>query len=143
MPKPRVKYTADQAAEKWATVTPARSSYYQENVRGAGSVWEANTVAAEGTWREAITEAANRGAYGKGVKKAGGAKWEERTLTVGVPRWSGGIAAAKDVYKSGIARVLDVISRVELPPKGPKNAPQNYERVKRIGDALHRMKTAG
>ena len=41
-----------------------------------------------------------------------------------------------------MGEVLRVMEGVTLPARGPKGDPKNYDRVKAIGEALHKYKVA-
>ena len=47
-----------------------------------------------------------------------------------------------DEYAKGFAPYHDVIEKTELPPRYAKGDERNYERVKAIGQALHKAKLA-
>ena len=139
---PAIRSISD-IAEKWTRVTPGRSEDYRGGIEAPKKDWETETKAAEGAYKAGVTKAAAEGRFGKGVDKAGTAKWKDRALLVGVDRWGPGVSVAGPAYASGFGPFRDVIERTTLPPRGPKGDPRNYERVKAIGDALHKAKLAG
>ena len=79
----------DHIAKKWARVTPQRRPDYEFGVNNPRRDWAEAAAAADGTWKEAITAAAASGRFGKGVKKAGTAKWKSRTIQKGPSRFDG------------------------------------------------------
>ena len=83
------------------------------------------------------------GRFGKGVAKAGSAKQINNSLSKGIGRFSQGVAGATGDYAEGVAPFLEIISRTNLPPRGPKGDPQNIARVAAIATALHAGKIAG
>ena len=137
----KVKPVADVAA-KWAEVTPARSSYYQKGVTGAGTDWEKNTAAAAGAYKASVSAGNIDRMFSGGVKKAGGAKYERKALEVGVGRFGSGVTAAVSDYQSGVGPMLDTIASLTLPTRAPRGSESNYARVREIGTALAKKRLA-
>lgn len=132
----------DTITDKFITVTPGRATQYKQGVENPLRDWEENALAAEETYKRGVTEAANRGMYGKGVKKAGTRKWQKGASQKGPTRFSEGVMLAKDAYKAGFAPYAEEIARIELPPRGPKGDPANIQRVAVIAKALRERKLA-
>lgn len=132
----------DRIAEKFITVTPGRAAEYERGVAETTVDWAARTAAAETRYKAAMTAAMARGAFGKGVKKAGTAKWKEMTIKKGPGRWSEGIAMSAAAYAAGFAPYREVIANLILPDRGPVGDPKNIERVRLMAKALHDKKLA-
>ena len=132
----------DTITEKFITVTPGRATQYKQGVENPLRDWEQNAIAAEETYKRGVTEAANKGMYGKGVKKAGTRKWQKGASQKGPTRFSEGVMLSKDAYKAGFAPYAEEIARTELPPRGPKGDPANIQRVAVIAKALRARKLA-
>ncbi len=128
----------EQVVEKWQRKVAGAEPDYRAGIENPKKDWEAATKAAEPAYKEGVTRAANEGRFGRGVAKAGTAKWKKNALEKGPGRWSAGVNMASDEYRAGMAEVLSVINSVALPPRGAKGDPRNYERVKVIGEALHK-----
>jgi len=131
---------ADRTVEKWISRVGVAGPDYEAGVKNPKRDWATATKAAEATWKSAISDAIGRGAFGKGVSKAGTDKWQRGALNKGVARFPEGVRAAQDDYKAAMSEVLSVIEGVTLKARGPRGDPGNYERVKQIGDALHQWK---
>ena len=131
-----------EIAEKWSTVTPTRTGFYEAGVRAPKKDWARATAGAESTYKEAVTRAAAEGRFGKGVQKAGTDKWQRKAIDIGAGRWGPGVSVAAPDFEAGFAPFRDAIEKVVLKPRFPKGDPRNYERVKQIGDALHSLKIA-
>ena len=58
----------------------------------------------------------------------------------GADRFASGIASAQTDYEAGIAPYTEVLNSVQLPARGAKGDPKNYDRVKAIGEALRKKK---
>jgi len=130
----------DQVVAKWKRKVAGASEDYRQGVTNPKADWATETGKAEARYKTAVTQAAAEGRFGKGVSKAGTDKWKKGAMEKGISRWPDGVAMAEDEYRSGMGEVLSTISSVTLPAKGPKGDPRNYERVKAIGDALHKKK---
>ncbi len=127
-------------AEKWSTVTPGRSSFYESGTEGKGGEWESKTVGAKGTYKTAISAAGIEDRFSGGVRRAGGGKWERKIKAVGVSRFGPGIGAAKDDYLTGVSDYLSMLSGMSIPDRGPRGDPGNYAIVQKVGEALHKKR---
>lgn len=127
-------------AEKWARVTPSRSEDYDQGVKAPKVDWATAAKAAEARYKEGVAKAAARGAFGRGVDKAGSEKWKRRAVEVGTRRWGEGVSAGKSDYASGFAPYADTIRSTTLPPRYPKGDPRNLDRVAVISKALRAKK---
>lgn len=131
-----------EIAEKWATVTPGRATYYETGVRTTAKDWAGNTAAAASAYAAGVSEAVSRGAFANGVGAAGTSKWREAALAKKA-RWGEGVRLGKDNYTRGFAPFRSVIEGVTLPPRGPRGDPSNYARSEAIGTALSAARRAG
>jgi hypothetical protein len=130
-----------QTAEKWARVTPMRSEDYKIGVQNPRAPWAASSTAAQDRYKAGVTEAANRGAYGKGIAAAGDQKWQRKSAEKGPQRFAEGVALSTGDYQTGVQPYLDVIAATQLPPRYPKGDPRNVERVRVLSAALRKRKT--
>ena len=133
----------DSIKSKWATVTPQRAADFEAGIRAPKKDWAAQTAAAEEAYESGVTAAIADKRFGRGVKEAGTAKWQERALAVGVTRWPQGVRAAEDNYAKGFAPYHDVIARTNLPPRFGRGDPRNIERVATLASALHKARVSG
>lgn len=131
-------------ADKWSSnssASEARASY-ADGVANPRRSWAASAAAADQARKDGLADADARNAFVNGVNDAGDAKWKNRATTLGPSRFSTGVQAAKPDYSAGFAPYHSVIANTTLPPRGPKGSPENFERVRVIGDALHAAKIA-
>ena len=126
----------EQIAKKWATVTPMRTADYENGVKAPKTDWETATAAAEDSYQAGVTQAIADKRFGKGVRKAGTAKWSAGAVQKGVPRWGQGVAMGESAYAAGFAPFRDAIERTTLPPRYARRDPRNLNRVKAIFDAM-------
>jgi len=129
-------------ADKWAEVTPGRSTYYATGSAGKGGEWEGRTIASKGVYKQAISAAGIENRFAGGVRKAGGGKWERKVQGVGVSRFGPGIGAAKEDYATGFGEYASLLSGMSIPDRGPRGDPGNYAIVQKVGDALHKKRLA-
>jgi hypothetical protein len=132
----------DQVKTKWKNRASAAAPDYTAGVTAPLRDWAANATAASGAWKQGVTDAAGRNAFEKGVRRAGTAKWQAKAVSLGARRYPEGVAAAEADYESGFKPFYEALSKIDLPPRGPRGDPRNYERVKTIGDTLRKVKLA-
>lgn len=131
------------AAARWARRSANAAPDYQSGVETTPNSWEANTVAAHDAYKAGVIKAANEGRQLAGVKKSGQGWWKERSTKVGPQRYSEGVQQGEPTYLEGVQPYLETIAATQLPPRGPKGDPRNYDRVKVMGEALRRRKMGG
>ena len=129
--------------QKWKDRSSVATGAYEQGVRSPRTNWEEATKSAEANWKAGIQDAASKGRFGKGVSKAGSAKWQEGALKKGAQRFSQGVQLSGDAYAVGIEPYLQVIRSLTLPPKGPKGSEQNIARVTAVAMALRKKKIGG
>lgn len=130
----------DKCASRFASITSQRSTEYGEGVTNPRVDWEQATAAAEENFKSAVTQAAQRGAFGKGVRKAGTAKWQKAAKEKGASRFASGVAGAAQAYQEGVAPYHQALSSLTLPPRYPRRDPRNLQRVAVIAAKLGQVK---
>jgi len=128
-------------AEKWSRVTPQRQQDYSTGVQNPRTPWAAAAKASEARYTAGVNEAAQRGAFGKGITAAGDQRWQQKALAKGPSRFAEGVAMSAPDYQAAVQPYLDTIAAVQLPPRYPKGDPRNLERTKAITTALRKRKT--
>lgn len=126
--------SAARIKEKWTRVTPMRTEDYKLGIQSPRRDWQASTVAAKESHKLAMTAAAANDSFGKGVTKAGTAKWQGRSLQKGPSRFAEGVMVGGDDYEKGFAPYRDELEKTILPPRFPKRDPRNIMRVS-VGNA--------
>lgn len=135
--------SATAIAKKWADVTPARARQWEDEIKATSTdEYAAPAIAAAPVWEQAVMEAAARDAYAKGVAEKA-ERWKRKSLAVGTQRFGPGVRAAEADQAAGFAPYREVIAGLTLPPRGPRGAPGNYERVREVGEALHAKRVGG
>jgi hypothetical protein len=138
----KTKPIAD-VATKWASRASAASPDYQKGIQAPSKDWATEAKAAEPAYQAGVQDAVSRGAFGKGVTKAGSEKWSRKALAVGPARYGPGVSAATADFTADFGPYLDALGRISLPTRGKRGDPANIERVRTIATALHSQKTGG
>ncbi|MEM1944060.1 MAG: hypothetical protein QXE52_08270 [Candidatus Caldarchaeum sp.] len=133
--------TAAEAAKKFVDVTPARSVYYEAGVKGKGPDWEAATTAAAKNFKAAVSAADIDKRFTGGVKGKAG-KFNRKVEAVGVSRYGPGVSAAEEDFRAGIEDYLKELQALDVPERGPRGSAGNYDRVRKIGEALNKRRLA-
>jgi len=135
--------SVESIAKKYAARGGAAGADYQDGVSSTTNDWATNTEAQADTYAAGVTAAIGRGAFAKGVAKAGTAKWKRKASGVGSQRFTSGVQAAQPDYAAGVAPYLDVLKNLSLPKKLPKGDPANNQRSVIVQQALHAKKISG
>lgn len=127
-------------SDKWSRRTAGATQDYAAGVRAPKNDWQQKTLEAAEAQAAGVQAALANDSFSKGVAKAGSAKWQRKASGVGAQRYGPGAQAAKSDYEQGFAPYAQVIQGVNLPPKGARGDPRNYQNVQLIGDALHKAR---
>ncbi len=125
---------------KWKKNAAAAGEDYKAGVMNPKKDWAENTAGAEKNYEAGVEAGMQRKAFGKGVKKAGNETWQNGAVNKGGARFAGGVTASGDKYAENFAPFHAVIKNTVLPARGPKGSDANFERVKKMGQALHAKK---
>jgi hypothetical protein len=128
-----------KVAAKWARRAGSAGQEYTEGVQTTSRSWAAAAAAGEKNYVAGVTAAASAGRFGKGVNRAGDAKWKKGASEKGPARYSQGVAVAEQDYAAQVGPYLEAIGRVNLPERGPTGSEGNYGRVAAIGKALRQL----
>lgn len=129
-------------ADKWNRRASSAGQEYSDGIASPRRPWAASTKAAEAIYEQGVQAAIARKAFGKGVDRAGDAKWKERSESLGSGRFASGVSVSQDEYAKGFARYHQVLSSLTLPPRNTKGSPSNLQRVAAVATALRNAKTA-
>lgn len=135
----KVKGLGD-SAKKWGKRAGAAAPEFRDGVTNPRRPWKGSTLAAREAYDAGVVAAIARDQFSKGVEAAGDEKWRKNALTKGVARYPTGVAGATDDWAKGFSPYHSALSALDLPPKGPRGAPGNIERVRVITEALHRLR---
>lgn len=130
----------DKIVEKWNRVASGAQAEYEAGVRDPRKDWASATKAAEKAYDAGVQAAISAKRFGKGVSKAGTAKWQSMAIAKGPRRWSEGISLAKETYAAAFAPYHTALSSIVYPEKGPRGDPRNIDRVAKVASTLHALK---
>src|SRR5712692_5953624 len=82
-------------AKKFADRASASAADYKAGVQDPKRPQNESAQAAASTWAAAVTEAAGRNAFQKGLQAAGEEKWRTNAAGKGADRYPGGVRAAQ------------------------------------------------
>lgn len=116
----------------------ARQNYEQGIARRDDNFWQSQTEAASDAWESGVQEAINQGTFANGVNNPS-RSWSERAANVGAQRLTQDTEGAANAYASGFAPFRDTIEQQDLPPRGRRGDPANYDRSQELGQALHQL----
>ena len=132
--------SAAASAQKFVNNAQAAGPAYQAGVTNAGAKWAANTADSSQAWQQGVQQAISDGRFKNGVDQAAQAKYQTRASTVGVNRYPQGVAGAAQTWQNAVTTYLNTIAGLNLPARGPKGSPSNYQRVQAVGQALRAQK---
>jgi hypothetical protein len=139
MPNPTIRPLGN-VASKWKRRAGSAGEEYRTGVETTAKDWASSAGAAEPAYKAGVTAAATAGRFGKGIIRAGSAKWKQNAAQKGPMRFSQGVEMAEGDYQKGFAPFHEAIGRTDLPQRGPRGSESNYARVSGIGKALHQLK---
>lgn len=134
---------AAMSRDKFVARGSGAAQDYANGVKGAGQLWQANSINGAANWAAGVQQAATRDAFSKGIQKAGGAKFENRASTVGANRFPQGIRDAGPAWEAATTPYLQLMASLTLPPRHPKGDPGNIQRVQAVNEANRRKKVGG
>jgi hypothetical protein len=136
-----IKSTAD-IAKKWAEVTPGRQTYYQQGVANAGPTWEKGATDAAAAFDAAVKAGNIKQLFVGGIKKAGGAKYQDMAVNKGAGRFSDGVTKGAPYFQTGFDPYQAVIAGITLQARAPRGSASNYQRVTQVASALNQKRLA-
>jgi len=125
-----------QIGEKFARVVSQRGPDYQAGIENPRRDQATAAAAAEPAYEAGVQAAIAEKRFGKGIRKAGSAKWQRGAREKGVARWPAGVAAAQPDFEAGFEPFRAALERTELPPRRAKRDPANLLRVAKVVEAM-------
>ncbi|TAL43317.1 MAG: hypothetical protein EPN91_06630 [Salinibacterium sp.] len=138
----KVKPVAD-AATKFVNRASAAGGDYKAGVSNAGQTWSDHTAMSADTYAAGVQAAIGRGAFQKGVTKAGPQKYQTNASTKGANHYPEGIRGGQGAYQQNAAPYFDALSGIVYPPRRPRGDPANQARSIIVQTTLHTKRVAG
>jgi hypothetical protein len=127
--------------DRWTRKASASSQDYREGVEAPRRDWAQAAKAAEPAYEQGVQAAIVRKAFGVGVARAGTQKWQRQAISKGPSRFAEGVSQAAPEYEAGFAPYAQVLTALNLPPRGARGDARNIQRVADVAKALHDAKT--
>lgn len=142
MPTPSVP-AIGHVAGKWRRRVEGARDDYRDGVTAKANKWEPAATAASAAFKTAVSSSDIEQRFRSGVTRAGTAKYTKRATTLGPDRYAQAAPAAEGDFSQRMGPYLQAIGTVDLPARGPRGAPTNYNRQRPIGEALHKLRVGG
>ena len=128
--------TASEVASKWVKNGSAAGSEWVSQAQK--STWKTEAIAGEKNFGIQMQKVISDKLREKGIEKASDADWQNG-IKENESRFTTGITNNKAKMAEGMSNVLNDIKAAEatLPKRGPKGSPENFNRSKMMGEALH------
>lgn len=133
----------DQVGEKWQRRASAAGGDYEAGVMNPRVPWKTGVTAAVGNYATAMAEALARKAFDKGVARTSEEDWRRAAVDKGAPNYPRGITFGLEKYTKRWAPSRAALEGLTLAPRGPRNSAGNYERSRKVGEVLAKVRLAG
>ncbi len=131
----------EQIIKKYAARTAVAAGDYKDQVLATtDQASKAAADSAEEAYQLALQDSFGRKARQKGLVRVGNKKWQQRAATLGAQRYPSGTRAGAPLLGTNFQPFREVIAALDLTPRGPKGSPENFDRSKAVGQALHEKK---
>lgn len=138
---PAIK-SMDRIQKKWVDRSSTAGETYKDGVLNPRADWKTQTLAAVATHKAAVQESLAKDSFKKAIDRSSTDYQKQMASTKGVERWARGIDLSRDNYSEGFGPYATVIANTKLPDRGAKGSPTNYDRSKKMGEALHAAKVS-
>jgi len=124
--------------EKFVRKTGQAGPDYSAGVASPRADWEQASKAAEANYESGVQAGIAKKRFGKGVTKAGTAKYLRGAQEKGVARYPAGVAAGAGDYAAGFEPFRSALASTTLPPRRARRDPGNLTRVAGVVAAMIR-----
>lgn len=125
---------------KWTRRTSGSTQDYIDGIKKPKKSWGKTTCEAADCYKAGVDKAHTKDALRRGVIKAGGQKWLEKTLRKGPTRFAQGVAGASDSYARGYAPYHSHFPGIQMGPRFRRGDPRNINRCKAVNTAFGQIK---
>ncbi len=130
----------DQIGAKWSRRASGAGQDYREGVQNPKTPWQGAAIAAGPAYRTGVVQAAGRGAFEAGVRRAGEARWQNNAIAKGPGRYSEGVQLAEPEFVAAFQPFHAAIAAIQLPQRQPRGAAANNQRSVAIQLALNQLR---
>jgi len=128
------------ASGKYSRRAAVAGEDYKAGVQSPRTPWDTASIAADASYRQAVTQAATGGRYAAGVRRAGAQRWVEGATAKGPGRFAEGVQLAEGSWQAGFAPYHQAIASLQLPARGPAGSAGNLQRVTAVAQALRAVR---
>lgn len=128
------------SASKFVARAQQAAGDYQKGVAAAGDLWQTRTAASSDAYSQGVNDAIARGAFQKGIVRAGGGKYAANASGKGSQRYPQGVSLAGPSWQTGFGPYADAMANMNLPPRSPRGSPNNLQRVQLVMDLNRKVK---
>ena len=132
----------DVSTSKWSDNAGRAATEMATNAVAAAETWATNTAKSADNYHMAVTAANVKERFRRGVVRAGASKFARKVSAVAAGRFSEGVGAAREDYKTGAEPYFSTLAALTLSPRKPRGDPSNYNRVQEVGKALNAKRLA-
>lgn len=129
-----------RTSDKWARVTPGRTDDYKDGINNPRRSWASEATASKDNYKAGVDKAHANDLFVKGITAAGDSKWKTKALAKGPGRFAEGVTDAQQDYEKAVSPFLDAIKATDLGPRFPKGDIRNLDRVKKVTEAVRKVK---
>jgi hypothetical protein len=130
----------DQSQKKFSDRASAAKNDYQLGVQSAGPKWLAGATASEGAWTDGVREAADKGRFASGVRKAGAQKYQDRAAKLGPDRFATGVREGAAAWGEGFRPFAEDLRGFDAGTRGMRGSQQNADRARRTSERMRAKK---
>lgn len=130
---------AASVAKKWADRASGASGEWVNRIKQ--STWKSDAIAGEDNFQKAMSEVVSKKLRMKGIEKSSDAKWQQGAAD-SETIFADKVRKAEGTMSTAIQQVLNDEKTIvaQLPKKGPRGSPGNYDRSRKVGEHLHDQK---
>lgn len=125
---------------RWSKNTASATQDYINGVKKPKRSWGCECCNSANRYKAGTDTAHRRGAFRRGVKKAGRGRWLTKTLLKGPTRFFQGAADGANAYERGYKPYHSHFPSIFLPKRFPRGDPRNLARNRSVCTAMGRVK---
>jgi len=125
------------SADKFERRAGSAGQDYEQGVSEVSdSEQQQATLDSADAWEQGIQDAISNGTFESGVQSPN-KSWQQASLETGSTRFTQGASQAGDTWQSAFSEFADVLSGLNLQPRGARGSEANFQRSRAVGEALH------
>lgn len=127
----------NRSASKFERRAGSAGQDYEDGVSSVSdSEQQQATLDAADSWEQGINDAIAEGRFQSGVQDPN-KSWQAAALETGSSRFTQGASQAGDTWQNSFSEFADVLTSLNLQPRGARGSEANYQRSRAVGEALN------